>query len=64
YPQFWWITCVQGAVKHLAGVKKNRSENYYITRQSAIRRGIGVARVRVLFMLYCINIQFGCDYAE
>ncbi|MGP2701248.1 hypothetical protein, partial [Serratia marcescens] len=26
--------------------------------------GLGVARVRVLFMLYCINIQFGYDYAE
>ncbi|WP_204371223.1 hypothetical protein, partial [Serratia marcescens] len=52
YPQFWWITCVQGAVKHLAGVKKNRSENYYITRQSAIRRGIGgCTRSRFVYAL-------------
>ncbi|MEX0631800.1 hypothetical protein M8494_05960 [Serratia ureilytica] len=42
--------------------KSLRKLLYYAGKRDP--QGIGVARVRVLFMLYCINIQFGYDYAE
>ena len=54
--------CARGGETLSRRKKSLRKLLYYAGKRDP--QGIGVARVRFLFMLYCINIQFDYDYAE
>jgi hypothetical protein len=56
--------CARGSKTLSRRKKKSLRKLLYYAAKRDPQGDRGVARVRVLFMPYCINIQLGYDYAE